>query len=340
MSNHNSQVQPPTECKIDQFYKPHKTEARNYITKTGISKNEEWLQIEGCPCKVISINDNNITLNSLSASSDRNFVISKKELYNGFDMCPVVDSYITKLDKYPEEKILVSEFIKKDEVKLFKKKIDKCLQNSKNILMRKILGDKFDQMSASQGGGGITISMYHKFINVLTFKSPLTHFGDPIFNRNSRWAPPIDITFEEFKKSPSYPAPMGIRRKDFCLPSELIETMEELIRQIMAFDNIDSSCLETIITKKSDKKHKCLWCGEIINACDYNSNYGSKDNFIEICHRDPNQRFISTNMYWGHGECNRRQGGYSEEDRIEDALRLLKNNPCYVEKYKLVNPFN
>ena len=45
-------------------------------------------------------------------------------------------------------------------------------------------------------------------------------------------------------------------------------------------------------------------------------------------------------MYWGHGECNRRQGGYSEEDRIEDALRLLKNNPCYVEKYKLFNPFN
>ena len=27
-------------------------------------------------------------------------------------------------------------------------------------------------------------------------------------------------------------------------------------------------------------------------------------------------------MYWGHGECNRRQGGYSESDRIIDGLRL------------------
>ena len=31
------------------------------------------------------------------------------------------------------------------------------------------------------------------------------------------------------EKSPSYPAPLGIRSKDFCLPSELIETIKELI---------------------------------------------------------------------------------------------------------------
>jgi hypothetical protein len=31
-------------------------------------------------------------------------------------------------------------------------------------------------------------------------------------------------------------------------------------------------------------------------------------------------------MYWGHGECNRRQGGYTEQDRINDAIRLLENN--------------
>ena len=45
-------------------------------------------------------------------------------------------------------------------------------------------------------------------------------------------------------------------------------------------------------------------------------------------------------MYWGHGECNRRQGGYSEIDRIEDAIILLKNNPEYREQYMKYNPFN
>ena len=53
----------------------------------------------------------------------------------------------------------------------------------------------------------------------------------------------------------------------------------------------------------------------------------SADNFIEICHRDPEERYIKRNMYWGHGECNRRQGGYSEEDRVRDGLILLLNNP-------------
>ena len=40
-------------------------------------------------------------------------------------------------------------------------------------------------------------------------------------------------------------------------------------------------------------------------------NIVGKDNFIEICHKDPNERFLKKNMYWGNGECNRRQGGYS-----------------------------
>jgi hypothetical protein len=60
----------------------------------------------------------------------------------------------------------------------------------------------------------------------------------------------------------------------------------------------------------------------------------SETNYIEICHRDPNDRFLVRNMYWGTGESNRRQGGYSEEDRIEDAIRLLMNNQEHFEKYK------
>ena len=78
--------------------------------------------------------------------------------------------------------------------------------------------------------------------------------------------------------------------------------------------------------------HKCKWCGEEIDAFNYSSTYSSKDNFIEICHRDPNERFIPSNMYWGHGECNRQQGGYSEEDRVQQIIRLLKAQPELLEK--------
>ena len=49
---------------------------------------------------------------------------------------------------------------------------------------------------------------------------------------------------------------------------------------------------------------------------------------MEICHRDPNDRFLVRNMYWGHGECNRRQGGYSEE-----TLKYL----CVLAKEHNVN---
>ena len=59
---------------------------------------------------------------------------------------------------------------------------------------------------------------------------------------------------------------------------------------------------------------------------DYSSSYMSETNYIEICHRDPNDRFLTRNMYWGHGDCNRRQGGYSEADRIREGLSLAARN--------------
>ena len=326
--------------KTGDFYKPKKTFPRKYNTSNGKSKKMEWLQIEGCPCEIISINSQYVTFNSFTSVSNRNFSVPLNEFRTDFIKCNVEDDYITNLDKYPEGKIHKSEFKNREKVKEFKEKLEKCLKNSDEKLIKTILGDKFWQLFVSQGAPYIGIDKFIKYKNNELKLNPLCNFGEPIFNRNSRWAPPIDVTFDEFKQSNSYPAPLGIRPKDFCLPSELIRTMEELIRQIINFENIDSTCLETIITDKSNKKHKCLWCGEVINAHNYSSIYGSKDNFIEICHRDPKKRFLHTNMYWGHGECNRRQGGYSEEERIEDALRLLRNNPDYTEKYIPLNPFN
>ena len=39
-------------------------------------------------------------------------------------------------------------------------------------------------------------------------------------------------------------------------------------------------------------------------------------------------------MYWGHCDCNRRQGGYTENDRIRDGLRIaLLNKKMDKETY-------
>ena len=53
---------------------------------------------------------------------------------------------------------------------------------------------------------------------------------------------------------------------------------------------------------------------------------------MEICHRDPQDRFLVHNMYWGHGECNRRQGGYSETDRMLDGSKLMLLNKKITQK--------
>ena len=76
----------------------------------------------------------------------------------------------------------------------------------------------------------------------------------------------------------------------------------------------------------------CKYCGIKIDINSYSSTYKSSNNFIEICHRDPKKRFLESNMYWGHGECNRKQGGYSEKECMEDALKLMFINCKITEK--------
>jgi hypothetical protein len=326
------------------FYKPNKTFPRKFIanTKSCESKKDEWLQIEGCPCIVLEMTDEDVVLNSFASSVGRNFKVSKDEFKTQFVNCVVEDGFIMGLDKYPNGKIHASEFDKRVDVNKLKKQIEECLKQTDSEIIKKIIKDKKQQMFDSQGAPCVTIPNFIKFINNELVVGKLEHFGEIHFNRNCRWCPPVDISFEEFKASNSYPAPLGIRPKDFCLPSELIDTIKELIRQIMSFDKIESNCFKNLILESDENKHnkhRCHWCNVIINADEYSSEYGSKDNFIEICHKDPNDRFLKTNMYWGHGECNRRQGGYSERERIEDALKLLKHNIHYLNEFRSDNPF-
>ena len=161
-----------------------------------------------------------------------------------------------------------------------------------------------------------------------------------IFNRNCRWCPVADhMSWDDFNQCSSYPFPIGIRAKDFCLPSEMQKVLVEMIRQILTFKNVDQKYreqMQEIFSKyninnvfDNSSCHCCKYCGCEIDMNAYSSQYKSEDNYIEICHRDPNSHFCVKNMYWGHGECNRRQGGYTETERIEDAIGLIENNLGY-----------
>lgn len=304
------------------------TVPRNYETKTGVSKKPEYLQIEGVPCKVIESNSrtNMIILNSFTSANNRNFKISREEFDINFtEVNPDIDGYL-HLDAYPVP-INISEFDTRQLVTSLEEKIKKISTNKKvHEQVRKIFKDKLFQLIQSQGARYIKITDYYKFKNGEISLSRHERFGNEIFNRNCRWCPSIYITYEEFKSSKSYPAPLGIRPKDFCLPSELIITMKKLINQIANFDGIDDISFEEmkkILPFIHKKKHCCKYCGEKINIDNYYSKYKSCDNYIEICHRDPKDRFLSRNIYWGHCDCNRRQGGYSETDRINDGIRLM-----------------
>ena len=319
---------------IGDYIVPKRTKLRYYSTSTGVSQNEEWLQIEGVPCKVIKENNDYIELNSFSSSGNRFFKINKDELYTDFYKCDIEGDYILDTYKYPSSKLEIIEFSKREDVMRLENNIKDIAKSMK--FLEEIIKNKLMQMICSQGSNDcITIPMYKKYINKDLSLSSHERIGDPIFNRNKRWCPPLDMTYEDYEKSNSFPAPIGIRKKDFCLPSELIETLYELITQIFNFKNIEIDNSLKIKIEKRDT-HICKWCNKEIDASLYRSKYKSEKNYIEICHRNPDGRFTKDNIYWGHGECNRRQGGYSEEERIKDAIRLIENNPEY---HKYISKF-
>ena len=318
-----------SKAKTINYCVPDSTVPRKFETKTGVSKNSEYLQIEGVPCKVIDFNSETVTLHSFTSAKGRVFKINREEFDINFTVVYPDSVGYLHLDKYPKP-INISEFDTREQVTLLEKNIKKII-NNKDIDARvvKIFSDKLFQLIQSQGAPYIKIIEYHDFKNGKITLSKHKRFVNEIFNRNCRWCPPIDITYEQFKTTNSYPAPLGIRPKDFCLPSELITTIQELINQIANFNGIDDVSfneLKSILPFIHKKKHCCKYCGKKINIQEYSSEYKSCDNYIEICHRDPNDRFLPRNMYWGHGDCNRRQGGYSETERMIDGVRLMLIN--------------
>jgi hypothetical protein len=120
----------------------------------------------------------------------------------------------------------------------------------------------------------------------------------------------------------------------------MTKSVTELLVQMACFENAPPALVAFVSTIPGvvlpDCVHCCKWCDETIDADQIAAQYKSKTNYAEICHRDPNAAFSPGNMYWGHGDCNRRQGGYDEGECVRDGLRLFMTDPAgYMLKFPL-----
>ena len=171
--------------------------------------------------------------------------------------------------------------------------------------------------------------------------SSLTRTGDPYFNRRSRHSPPVpkSMSRAEYEACPSFPRPIGVREADFAWPTEQNEILVSLIKQIFACESAPELPVEIQqqlgieVGSIVANSHKCLWCGETVSVQELNQSYCAEEHSVNFCHRDPETGTKAGNVYIGHCSCNREQGGHSEEERIEQVLRLIRANPAHQEKY-------
>lgn len=304
------------------------TESSAYAApvKTLISK-RNWI-CQGVPCKIEKRDTEYTTISPFNMQST---IKITNELFCTEFIHLENDETFVYTPLYPNGRIHISEFTVK------RISISKLENHFKDTNYLDVINKcKQDSYHSKGNNSCITFDRYNKY-NADQTTGKLERLGDPVFNRSSRHSPPIPKSFtrEEYQESPSYPAPIGIRESDFALPSEQNEILIELLTQFFNCENAPNCpnhIKEELGLNINENSHRCLWCGELIDISDLNQTYCSKEHSINFCHRDPEIGTKKGNVYIGHCNCNREQGGYSEEERIEQIIRLARFNNSHREK--------
>jgi hypothetical protein len=277
------------------------------------------------PCKIISIKGSDITV--LPFNAKKTLCISADEEGKEFIYLESDDNYVY-IQNYPDGKVLITEF---DVKPISLTKLKKHFAGKP--ILKAIEKAELDSYHSKGNNFCINFKDYNDY-KTDPKTSKLERIGDPIFNRSVRHSPPISRTFtrENFENSLSYPAPIGVREEDFAWPSEQNEILIELLNQIFSCKNAPE-CPEEIKNELGlniiTNSHICFWCGEIMDLSELKQEYCLKEHTINFCHRDPEIGTKKKNIYIGHCSCNREQGGYSEEQRVEQIIRLAKSNPSF-----------
>lgn len=207
--------------------------------------------------------------------------------------------------------------------KLNKKLIKKyysCHENYSTILKfeEKIKKDSY----FSSGSNAIKISDYKKQSNFYKINL-IEKYGNPCFNRRYRFSNPIsEEDINNWYKSSDL-APIGIKQKEFATLEECNRIYKKSIYQLLTMENIKMNIPIEIIELIG--KHDivpCSYCDKLLDITVFNQDYSSKEHTYNFCHKDPEIGTFASNIYFGHTSCNRIQGGYSEQERIDDGFRL------------------
>ena len=292
--------------------------------------NSEWI-CEGVPCIVSNETETDVYIKPFNKK--REFMITKDEFSKKFLTLELSQddggAYYTQAPNYPEGRLKLDEFLV---VPISVNKLIKHFDNDSNIVT---LIKKAQQDAYVSKGSTFCINM-KDYTSFSSSQTKLERPGDPIFNRAPRHSRPVRMEFtrEDFETTTSFPAPIGIRSEDFALPSEQNEILIQILSQIFNCKNAPD-CPEDLsiqlgltIVKNS---HQCHWCGELMDIQTLSQLYCSKEHTVNFCHRDPKIGTRPNNVYLGHCSCNREQGGYSEQERVEQFIRLLKHNSTYRE---------
>lgn len=296
------------------------------------NKKVSWI-CGGVPSIVVKNQPESVTIKPFD--SDVEFEIPRATFNDTFVPCARDETSVFS-DVYPGGKVPFTEFnVPKINIKslldTFKTNTSLC------TIIEKCKQDAY----VSKGNNKcIKIGDLHQ-METDSASSSLTRTGDPYFNRRSRHSPPVpkSMSRAEYEACPSFPRPIGVREADFAWPTEQNGILVSLIKQIFSCEGAPELPVEIQqqlgieVGSIVANSHKCLWCGETVSVQELNQSYCAEEHSVNFCHRDPETGTKAGNVYIGHCSCNREQGGHSEEERIEQILRLLRANPAHQKKY-------